>query len=268
MRRLVIRPGGIGDTILSFPAMEHLRTGYLEIWVRSEIVPLIAFADRVRAIGSTGIDLVGLPGVEPPEALIEALGSFGEIVSWYGTNRPEFRESLGSFCRFSSFLPALPPAGSTVHAADFFLRQVGGEGRAVPAIDAGAMERRESTVFHPLSGSPKKNWPLPEFLKLEREWPGVEWAAGPDWVRFENLMELGRWLAGARLYVGNDAGITHLAAAVGVPVVALFGPTDPAVWGPRGAQVQVVRARRMEDITIEAVRQAMERALRGTAKPA
>ena len=34
--------------------------------------------------------------------------------------------------------------------------------------------------------------------------------------------------------VGNDSGITHLAAALGAPVIALYGPTDPAVWGPRG----------------------------------
>jgi ADP-heptose:LPS heptosyltransferase len=41
------------------------------------------------------------------------------------------------------------------------------------------------------------------------------------------------------LYVGNDSGITHLAAAVGTPVLALFGPTDPKIWGPRGAHVRI-----------------------------
>jgi ADP-heptose:LPS heptosyltransferase len=43
------------------------------------------------------------------------------------------------------------------------------------------------------------------------------------------------------MYVGNDSGITHLAAAVGTPVLALFGPTDPTVWAPRGANVTVGR---------------------------
>ena len=42
-------------------------------------------------------------------------------------------------------------------------------------------------------------------------------------------------------YVGNDSGVTHLAAAVGSNVVAIFGPTDPAVWGPRGEKVRVLR---------------------------
>jgi ADP-heptose:LPS heptosyltransferase len=44
------------------------------------------------------------------------------------------------------------------------------------------------------------------------------------------------------LYIGNDSGITHLAAAVGTPVLALFGPaSDPAVWVPRGEHVRVGR---------------------------
>ncbi|MDD4890657.1 MAG: glycosyltransferase family 9 protein, partial [Phycisphaerae bacterium] len=43
------------------------------------------------------------------------------------------------------------------------------------------------------------------------------------------------------VYVGNDSGPTHLAAAMGVPTIALFGPTNPAIWGPRGARVSIIR---------------------------
>ena len=57
-----------------------------------------------------------------------------------------------------------------------------------------------------------------------------------------DLVERAALLAGCAGYVGNDSGITHLAAAVGIPVVALFGPTDPAVWAPSGRNVTVVRA--------------------------
>ncbi len=48
-------------------------------------------------------------------------------------------------------------------------------------------------------------------------------------------------LARARLFVGHDSGITHMAGLMGVPTVALFGPTDPYRWAPRGAHVTVVR---------------------------
>ena len=80
----------------------------------------------------------------------------------------------------------------------------------------------------------------------------VHWCSGPEdpplpeAVRFDNLYDLACWLARARLYVGNDSGITHLAAAVGTPVLALFGPSDPAVWAPRGPNVRVAHFRAIE----------------------
>ena len=60
----------------------------------------------------------------------------------------------------------------------------------------------------------------------------VEWAQ----ERFENLLDLAEWMAGARLYIGNDSGITHLAAAVGVPVIAIFTSSDPKIWGPPNSE--------------------------------
>ena len=60
MRRLVIRPGAIGDCIVSLPALEFLRTDYLEVWTSSAIVPLVRLASHVRSIASTGLDLAGV----------------------------------------------------------------------------------------------------------------------------------------------------------------------------------------------------------------
>ena len=53
-------------------------------------------------------------------------------------------------------------------------------------------------------------------------------------------MEIAEGLAACVGYVGNDSGITHVAAALGIPVVGLYGPTDPAIWGPRGPHVRVI----------------------------
>ena len=57
------------------------------------------------------------------------------------------------------------------------------------------------------------------------------------------MSELAVVLEESDVYVGNDSGITHLAAAVGIPVVALFGPSDPDMWGPRGDNVMILEAR-------------------------
>ncbi len=86
---------------------------------------------------------------------------------------------------------------------------------------------RETIVIHPFSGSGRKNWTYSNYEELAKLLPlPVEWAQD----RFENLLELAEWIAGARLYIGNDSGITHLARAVGTPVVAIFRDSDPKIW--------------------------------------
>jgi heptosyltransferase III len=249
--------------------MEHLRSEYTEVWVPCAIVPLIRFADA-RALATTGIDLLGLAGVDPPAGLIARLRQFDSIVSWYGSNREEFREQMRELGLPFRFLAALPDPRARIHAADFFLRQAGGAGAAaVPRIECERLGSGRGcgdfAVIHPFSGSARKNWPLNRFREVAARLAlPVRWCAGPeetlppelmsDAERFENLYELACWLASARVYIGNDSGITHLAAAVGTPVVAIFGTTDPSVWAPRGERVRVVSGIAVEEV-LEAARQ-------------
>jgi len=55
-------------------------------------------------------------------------------------------------------------------------------------------------------------------------------------------------LAGAETYLGNDSGVSHLAAAVGTPTLALFGPTDARHFRPVGRRVRCIEAPNMEGI--------------------
>ena len=269
MKRLIIRPGAIGDFIVSIPALQCLRAEYLEIWSAPRNVPLAArIAHRARSIADTGLDLLELTG--PSDRLLEALRGFDSIVSWYGAGRPEFREAVATLRLPFQFLAALPPAvcGShSSHAADFYLEQARGVAGTAPCASDGIPRiacdaiRGGFAAIHPFAGSPKKRWPLELFQELARWLAGrmpVEWCAGPEddlpgARRFEDLYELACWLAGARIYIGNDSGPTHLAAAVGTPVVALFGPTDPAVWAPRGPHVALAVAPALDSITVERV---------------
>jgi ADP-heptose:LPS heptosyltransferase len=266
----LIRPGAIGDFVLSLPAMQCLRAEYTELWASARNLPLARFADRVRSIAATGLDLVGLPEVEPPARLLEELEGFDSIVSWYGTNRAEFRQAVARLP--FHFLQAVPGPDSRLHAADFYLRQaVGAGGCQADAIPRLWCRREEGdfAAIHPFSGSPKKNWPLERYQELGRllarrlpvKWIIERGSEGVGDVDVEppidDLYELACRLAQSRCYIGNDSGITHLAAAAGARVLALFGPTDPAIWAPRGSHVRVISTSRpgepMTSITVQDV---------------
>ncbi len=118
----------------------------------------------------------------------------------------------------------------------------------------------------PGSGSPAKNWPLDRYYEVMRalswEYPyPVVWVTGPAEAAWQPyleglaraqghyllherpLPEVALVLARTRLFLGNDSGLTHLAAAAGARrVLALFGPTDPVVWAPPHHPVTVVQA--------------------------
>jgi len=241
-RRLLIRPGAIGDFVVSLPALEFLRDDYTEVWAAAANVPLGRFADRARPIGAVGLDRLGI--VEAGDVL-ERLRTFDSIHSWYGTARPEFREAVKDLP--FTFYDALPRGG--LHAVDFYLDQVGAPLGAKPHIECRLQRRTELAILHPFASNAAKRWPIENFQELaaKLEHVGrVQWCRGPEEKLdhaycVENLFELGAWLATAAVYIGNDSGIGHLAAAVGTPVVALFGPTDPAIWAPRGERVTVFR---------------------------
>jgi heptosyltransferase-2 len=130
--------------------------------------------------------------------------------------------------------------------------------------------------IHPGSGSPRKNWPAERYAELvrrlspDRPWllllgpadedGGRALAGVPGAVVARDLppRAVGAIVAQAGVHVGNDSGLTHVAAAWGAPTIALFGPTDPAVWAPVGPQVGVVRASdgRMESIEVADVQAA------------
>lgn len=261
MRRLLIRSGAIGDCILALPALEAARADYTEVWVPSRMVPLIRFADRVRAISATGLELLGLPDLALPAQLLETLRSFDSIYSWYGANRDDLREAVAELDLPFTFFSALPPPDASIHAADFFAQQVGAAA-ALPTIEC-PRAPGGFLVIQPFSGSARKNWPLDRYRELARRLAiPVRWCAGPEdelpgAVRIHDLYQLAQWLATARVYAGNDSGVTHLAAAIGLPVVALFGPTDPRVWAPRGPHVRVVSAAAMNEIPVDAVLDAV-----------
>ncbi len=158
--------------------------------------------------------------------------------------------------------------------------------RARKLLRERGLEAGRFLALHPGSGSPRKSWPAARFAGLARLarrelglgiavllGPAEEEGAKGFLDAFEPVADacfdrpplesLAGLLSGCAAYVGNDSGVTHLAAAVGAPTVAVFGPTDPAVWGPRGGNARVVRDRSGKlgsvrvDQALEALREAL-----------
>jgi ADP-heptose:LPS heptosyltransferase len=192
-------------------------------------------------------------------------------------------EALGRRARRLVARNPAPPAGGP-HASPWLagaLEELGIDPRGEPAplrfTDA---ERREAEALtkalppgflavHPGSGSPAKNWPLDRFadaarrLSPDRPWllvlgpaeDEVEPPPGAVVARSWGLRTLGATLASAGLFLGNDSGVAHLAAACGTRTLALFGPTDPAQWAPVGPFVAGLRApsARVGDLSVDDV---------------
>ena len=110
-------------------------------------------------------------------------------------------------------------------------------------------------VLHPFAATREKAWPAKGFLAVAahlRDNAGLEpvFLVGPAddptavpgfaSVRNAPLAEVKSLLAGAQLFIGNDSGPAHIAAAFGVPVVVLFGPSDPVNWAPWRTESQVL----------------------------
>ncbi len=118
--------------------------------------------------------------------------------------------------------------------------------------------------FHIGSGSSQKNWPIDRWIeliqRLESSFSDFLLLGGEAdekvvrefcarWgnrrlttLLNANLADLTQALNECTVFVGHDTGVTHLAAAVGTPTVALFGPTNAVVWAPLGAHVTVIQS--------------------------
>ncbi|MGC8988812.1 MAG: glycosyltransferase family 9 protein, partial [Verrucomicrobiia bacterium] len=118
-------------------------------------------------------------------------------------------------------------------------------------------------AVHPGSGSARKNWPEVSWANLldqlakrtncrllmiagEAEGQRADrlaslWPKGRlKLARNLSLTRLAELLQSASAFVGHDSGITHLAAALGVPTLVLWGPTNPVVWRPLGEHVRLL----------------------------
>ena len=268
-RVLVIRGGAIGDFILTLPAMRLLRDmipnchlevmGYLNIATLAQTAGL---ADSVRSLEHRTMAALFAKTAPIDEALSEHLKSSNLIVSYLFDPDGHFRasmERIGVKTLIECSHRVQPDQG---HASRQLARPLEKLAMFVEDshLQAVHFERREvipgRIAIHVGSGSEKKNWPLEHWLALADDFRDhdVIFVTGeaeqergmlienrPSWHSLP-LPELASRLSTCAAFFGHDSGISHLAAACGVPSLLLFGPTDPAVWAPPQPWVTILRS--------------------------
>jgi ADP-heptose:LPS heptosyltransferase len=247
-KTLVIRACAIGDFVLNLPALRavhEMRNG-----VKFTLVGYPATLELARkfvaveALHSIESDPWRRLFFEPVAGL-----TFDSAIVWM--KDPAFAGNL----RLSGIADVhrADPFPAFGHAAMHLLRTLGLPAPRLPDLWSPATDR---IVLQPGSGSPRKCWP--HFGRLAAEIANASILLGPAEGAAEpaSLAEVSDLLVRSRAYIGNDSGITHLAAYLGVPTLALFGPTDPRVWGPLGRRARIIWKARLEDISVDEVLRA------------
>jgi len=252
-RILIVRPGALGDLILTLPAIQYIRakhpaahiTLFSNISFFSVAVPSV---DRLVSFDSREMLRMILG-----ENLDNAAAEYSRAYVWL---RDPQDSIVANLRRMDTPVVAAPSfqKTETIWQPEFLLQGIGGSGFAKPRIiftpeehaqdPALTRSSKPCVAIHPGAGSMSKRWPLASFIEVARElilqdvdvvWilgpaDDLELPAGSSILHSPDLRKLALTLRGMRACLGNDSGVTHLAEAAGCRSLAFFGPTNPAVW--------------------------------------
>jgi ADP-heptose:LPS heptosyltransferase len=269
---LIVHQGALGDLVCIFPVIAALRSHFRPVGILcQELLGRLAAAEGlvetwfpIEAAWTACL----FAGDAAPDAR-RRLGPFSHILIF--SSSEALASSLQGIsgarvCRF----PPRPPADQRVHVTEHALQHVRGCGllpdqdRTFPQTTLSASltigkSRSQTVLIHPGAGSPRKRWPLSGFRDVAVQLAALrlspEFVLGPAeqdllpelahraaTVHHPNdSIELLALLRSAAAYIGNDSGVSHLAAWTGLPSVVIFGPTDPMRWRPRGGSVEIVQ---------------------------
>jgi heptosyltransferase III len=264
---LAIHPGALGDVLLAVPALRALRASRQGVVLAAQprigaLLEALGVVDRHVAFDSLGLDalFVDDAGRAP------RLPRLARVVCWFGARDPEFVRRLTVLAPGAV---VAAPAGDGRLVWEYLLQSVGagpGEWRSPVTVPdsvralgtealaaAGADGPPPWLVVHPGAGSAAKRWPAEAFARaivtlaahrrlnvLVHQGPADAEAAaalrrhigaGAVWLVDPTLAALAGVLAHAHAYLGNDSGVSHLAAALGVPALVLFD-TRHLAWQP------------------------------------
>jgi heptosyltransferase-3 len=256
-RIAVIRLRSLGDCVLTTPALALLKA------YRPDLRMGVVVEDRWRSLfeGIPRIDEILPPqNLRPwhPRAVLNLHG--GTRSMWLtATSGAEIKAGFAHHAHSFLYNARIPRAQEIlgeerrVHTAEHLASAMFWMG--VPRTEIPRAQLAAGSppltgayaVFHPFASTSEKTWPAKHFIAVAghlRDKAGLEpvFLAGPAddssaFVKFRTykslpLDQVKSLVAGAQIFIGNDSGPAHIAAAFGVPVVVLFGPSDPVTWAP------------------------------------
>jgi len=277
---LLIRLRSLGDCVLTTPAIRLLKA-----WrPQSEIGVVVE--DRFREIYADNPDISAI--LPPVLAKVREFEPTITINLHGGTRSAVLTAASGARWRagFAHFRPSwiynvrIPRAqeilgvSRTVHTAEhvasamFYLGVPKQEiPRAVLYASSSSLQRY--AVIHPFASSPEKCWPASRFLAVASSLdlqPVFIGSPTDDFSPFDrfacyrgSLAQTKQLLSAASLFIGNDSGPAHMAAAFGVPSIVLFGRSDEVVWAPWKTDSQVLKRVPLTDLKVEEVMNAISR---------
>ena len=272
----VIFPGALGDFVCFLPTLKALAVDNdVDLFARKEFGDLVPAGVGVRSLERYEITQCFVSGNQRDQRVLEFFGSYGAIYSWHGHGQPDFVRSLAAASRNRAQVFPFRPGGNHIHQSDYYLSCIGvTEAQSTPKIclrpeaiawneeyrERHRIDGKPLLVLAPGSGAREKNWPQ-EYFRMVAQWwrdamaGNVVVLLGPvEEERSEiaeafnsfviarnlNLGQVASLLASADVYLGNDSGVTHVAAAVGTRTIALFGPSDAKQWASRGENVTIM----------------------------
>jgi ADP-heptose:LPS heptosyltransferase len=276
-RVAVIRLRSLGDCILTTPALAILR----ESWPDSAIAVVVE--DRFAAVfeGNPDVDAVLPPSVAElrawrPQLCLNLHGGTRSLLLTLASGA-EIRAGFGHFRGAFTYHVRIPTVQQILgddrkrHTAEQLASAIfhlGAPRREVPRAKLFATPpeaRAPYAVIHPAATGSGKTWPAAKFLEVAQRLdlePVFIAGAGEDLSAFQPfrtlagapLSEIKSLMAGASLFIGNDSGPAHMAAAFGLPVVVIFGQSDPVVWAPWKTVSETIVARgAIADVSVDEV---------------
>ena len=299
MHILIIRPGAIGDTLLTLPVLQALRERYtgphITLVGNAAVLPLALATGIVDATSDYQApqwsELFSARGITTP-ALQVQLQQVELAICWLRDSEGIVMNNLRRVgINRVIIAPGRPPVGERTHIMRYLARTIEIELSEIQMQSGlrAAFPLQPPAVcpplaIHPGSGGADKCWPIERFaLLIEQLWrrqvpvlllagPAEETRlvalkrllpSPPDPLLLLNmdnapLVEIARQLLLCRGYLGNDTGITHLAALLGVPTLALFGPSDPVIWQPQGSSVCILHTSGLGNLSEGVVMHTLE----------